>query len=402
MIKRIIFVDDEVMILQALERMLTALSNDWDMTFVESGEKALEIMDKEPQFHVVVSDIRMPGMDGLEFLSEVRKRHPHTVRFALSGHTDSKVLFKASSITHQFLSKPCEPQVLHNLIARAFALRDHLDDGDLKQTLHDMGALPSLPALYKEIMDEITSIKPSLERISAIIQQDVSMSAKLLQIVNSAFVQPGMHISNVHQAVNLLGIDNVKNLVLMVEVVSPLKSAFNTDDFGFDQLWEHSMTVARYAMTISQSESDDEKVAYDAFTAGLLHDVGKLILATKMPEKLHQAFMLARENSISLFQAEKEIFGATHAQVGGYLLELWGLPDPIVEAITWHDYPSLCPEDAYATTNRTGFSTLTAVHVANYFCEDDEFAEAEVDHVHLNMLGLTDRMEDWLNLCFNA
>jgi putative nucleotidyltransferase with HDIG domain len=231
----------------------------------------------------------------------------------------------------------------------------------------------------------------------------VSMSAKLLQIVNSAFLQPGMHISNVKQAVNLLGIDNVKNLVLMVEVVSPLKSAFDTEDFQFDHLWEHSMTVAKYAMAISQSESDDEKVAYDAFTAGLLHDVGKLILATKMPEKFHAAFELARENHISLFQAEKQIFGATHAQVGGYLLELWGLPDPIVEAITWHDYPSLCPEDAYATSSsRTGFSSLTAVHVANYFCEDDEFAEAEVDHVHLSMLGLIDRMEDWLNLCFST
>lgn len=402
--KRAIFVDDEPNLLRGLRRMLLSIRRDWDMTFVESPVEALEIMSAQPAFDVVVTDLTMPEMSGIEFLNEVTKRYPQTVRFVLSGQTDTASLLSASSVTHQFLTKPCDPQVLHNLLARAFSLTESLHGSRIKRTLLEMGALPSMPVIHREIVSEMQSPSPSIARIGAVIEKDAGLTMKLLQIVNAEFVGTGRQILSVAEAVQLLGLENIKSLVLMVEVFSPMQEQDLPEGISLDFLWHRSLTVGDYAMRIAEYETHSEPIAQESFTAALLHKVGMLILATKMTRDFVEVVSRVRSGDTTLSEAERDCFGATHGEIGGFLFDLWGLPDAIVKAVTYYDYPSALPEQLYSVGDENRFTSLTAVHVANYFCADREgmgdiLGGAYLDSDYLNRLGLAERLARWFDLC---
>jgi HD-like signal output (HDOD) protein len=403
-VKRAIFVDDEPNLLRGLRRMLLSIRRDWDMTFVESPVEALEIMSAQPAFDVVVTDLTMPEMSGIEFLNEVTKRYPQTVRFVLSGQTDTASLLSASSVTHQFLTKPCDPQVLHNLLARAFSLTESLHGSRIKRTLLEMGALPSMPVIHREIVSEMQSPSPSIARIGAVIEKDAGLTMKLLQIVNAEFVGTGRQILSVAEAVQLLGLENIKSLVLMVEVFSPMQEQDLPEGISLDFLWHRSLTVGDYAMRIAEYETHSEPIAQESFTAALLHKVGMLILATKMTRDFVEVVSRVRSGDTTLSEAERDCFGATHGEIGGFLFDLWGLPDAIVKAVTYYDYPSALPEQLYSVGDENRFTSLTAVHVANYFCADREgmgdiLGGAYLDSDYLNRLGLAERLARWFDLC---
>lgn len=397
--KRIIFIDDDENIGQAMKRMLRPMRNEWDMVFCTSGEEGLEVMkeaeDREEPFDIVLSDMHMPGMHGSEFLQEVMNRHPHTIRFALSGSPSSSSIIQTASIVHQFLEKPFEPALLMQFITRAFALRDQLEQSGIKQLLLEMGGVPSVPTLYQEIMKEMQCEKPSVDKVAAIIEKDAGMSAKILQIVNSATYGLRQQVTNVVQAATLLGLSNIRNLVLAAEAFRPAEKCDLPGNFNLDTLWNHSLKVASFAKKIVLTESKNQKMADDAFTAGLLHDIGQIILATQKTKEFGEALRIAQDTGKMLIEVEKDIFGATHAEVGGYLMELWGLPDVITEAITFHNIPSGIEDEEFAV--------VTALHVANYFCEggDDDNINmtSSFDTVHIERLELDDRVEEWYDAC---
>lgn len=402
--KRILFVDDDEDVLEGLRLMLQPMQSAWEMCFAESGEQALSMMEEGLPFDIVVAAIQMQGIPGEELLSAVLKRYPKTVRFALSGASDTGASLRSSSLVHQFLTKPCDRDHLRSALARAFALREHLSGCRLKEKLLEMGSLPSMPALYLEVTEEIQSEDPSVARVGEIIEKDPGMSTKVLQIVNSAHMGLRSRVTNIVQAASLLGLNNLRTFVLLAEVFAAFEEDKVSRKISLDNLWNHGLIVGNYSKIIARHETEDKKIVDDSYTAGLLHDVGLLILATRLPEELDEAIGQAKETKVSLFEAEKELFGGTHAEVGGYLLELWGLPDPVVEAITFHDYPSAWPEDRVTHTTEYGFTALTAVHAANYFCGDkdvlkDTEAVTEVDTFHLDRLGLTERLETWWDLC---
>ncbi len=422
--KRILFADDEENVLRGLKRMLRSVRQDWDVMLAESGPKALELMVQCGHVDVVISDMRMPGMDGLEFLTRVKEGYPLTVRFGLSGESDSQTLLRVANLTHQFLSKPCDPQTLCNLLARTLALRDHLNVEGLRKTLLNVGSLPSVPALYEEIVRETQSEAPSVKRIGEIIEKDPAMSAKMLQIVNSAYMGLRHSISDPVHAASLLGLENLKSIVLTVGVFSMAEDKQMPAGFSIDALWNHCLTVSEFARRIAKSEVNTKRVIDDSFTAGLLHDAGQIVLASHLPEQFGEALARSKEMGITLFEAEKKVFEATHAQVGGFLLELWGLPDPIIEAITFHGFPSAFSDDDYggyfvtdevdaelgSTMDLAGsarFTALAAVHAANYFCEDDEVTDGvgvkpEADTFYLDRLELTDCLERWWDICYRS
>ncbi len=392
--RRIIFVDDDENVGQALRRMLRPMRNEWDMEFAASGGEALEKMSAEP-FDIVISDMHMPGMHGADFLGEVMDRYPETIRFALSGSPGSDTVIRTASIVHQFLVKPFDPHLLMQLITRAFALRDQLEKSGIKALLLNMGGVPSVPTLYRQIVQEMQGEKPSVEKVAAIIEKDAGMSAKVLQIVNSGTYGLKQHVSNVVQAAKLLGLSNIRNLVLAAEAFQPAENDTLPPNFRIEALWEHSLRVAAFAKKVMYMETENMRLSDEAFTAGLLHDIGQIVLATKKSDEFGEALRRAQEEGELLIDAEKSIFGATHAEVGGYLLELWGLPDPITEAITFHNIPSGCSEDE--------FCIATALHVANYFAEerDDEgiALTSSLDNVHIERIGLNHRVEEWYDGC---
>ncbi|MFQ5753214.1 MAG: response regulator, partial [bacterium] len=217
--KRILFVDDEVNVLQGLQRMLRSMRNEWQMEFALCGQKALEIMSQTP-FDMIVSDMRMPGMDGAELLNEVMQRYPDIVRIILSGQASKEEIIKSIGPTHQYLPKPCDAEKLKATIARAFAQHDLLKDRKLKELVSRMKSLPSLPSLYLELQKELQSLEVTMAKVGEIISKDVGMTAKILQLINSAYFGLPVHVSSAVHAAKLLGPEIIKSLVLSVQIFS--------------------------------------------------------------------------------------------------------------------------------------------------------------------------------------
>jgi len=333
----------------------------------------------------------MPGMDGAQLLNEVMQRYPKIIRFILSGYSDRETILKSIGPTHQYLTKPCDSETLKNHLKRAFRLRGVLEDSKLRRLVSEVQILPSMPSLYFEIMKELQSPEASLKSLGEIISKDLGMSAKILQLVNSAFFGLPRHIESISQAVGLLGLDTIRPLVLTAHIFSQYDQEA-VKALSLELLWGHSLLVANVAKEIAQREVAEKKLLDDVYMAGMLHDVGKLILACNLPDLYNEVFFLKREESIPLFEAESRVFNATHAHVGAYLLGLWGLPDPIVEAVAFHHEP--------ATSAERSFSSLAAVHVADalayeFSSEPGGTPDGSVDLDYLEEIGMGLKLPLW-------
>jgi putative nucleotidyltransferase with HDIG domain len=389
--KRVLFVDDEVNLREGLRRMSYLLRDEWDMAFAESGVQALALLSKAP-CDVIVSDMRMPGMDGAQLLDEVRQYYPQMVRIILSGHSDREMILRAVGPSHQYLAKPCDIETLLATLTRAYTLRELLVNEDLRRIITAMQTLPSQPAVYAEVVEAVQSPFASLEKIGELIQRDIGMTAKILQLVNSAFFGLRRPISNPVQAIRLLGLETVQALILSGQIFGIFDPS-KVPGLSLDTLWNHSVTVGAYARSLAQEERCTREVIEQACTAGLLHDVGKLVLAVHLPELYKQTLTLIHTENIAAWQAEQMVFKATHAEVGAYLLGLWGLPDGIVEALAYHHNPRHLRE-------HPAFTPLTAVHIADTLTRHMEAGDADsqaesVDLDYLTQIGLGDRLAIW-------
>ncbi len=389
--KNILFVDDEQMVLNGLKRMLRPMRKEWQMTFADSGEKALKIMEEE-HVDVIVSDMRMPGMDGVELLNEVRSRHPEVIRLALSGHSDAEMLLESVRATHQFLSKPCDADTLKSTVDRALGLQALLTREDISMLIARIDALPSLPKLYQEIMQKISSADGSLTNVGEIISKDLGMTAKILQLVNSSFFGLSNHVSSPAQAASLLGLNTIRGLLLTSKVFSEFDNRVSR--LNMDGLWQHSAMVGSLSQAIAQEESLDKKVQDHALMAGMLHDVGKLIFASSLPEEYNRILAPGADQERSLWQLEQETFGCTHAEIGAYLMGIWGLPSTIIEALAYHHYPS------HSTSSSV--SPLLTVHAANVLVNFPEATAEEYqglfDQEYLERLECADHLPGWMEI----
>ena len=382
---QILFVDDEPLVLQGLQRSMRSMRNEWDMAFLDNAAAALAFMAETP-VSVIVSDMRMPVMNGAQLLGEVMKRHPKTVRLILSGHADQELILQCVGSTHQFLSKPCDPEQLRATVRRAMDLESNLKNERLQQLVGRMEHLPSVPSLYSEIVDKMHDPEVVLEDVGAIIAKDAGMTAKMLKLVNSAFFGLRREVSSPAEAVSYLGLDTIKSLVLSMHAFSQFETA-NAAGFSLAAVWNHSMATAAAAKQLTLMETHDRKLMDEAFVAGLLHDAGKIALAFNFPDEYTKIMAQAQANGGDLIRAEQEILGANHADVAGYLLGLWGLPTPVVEAIALHHHPGLSHNDS--------FSPLTAVHVANALLNASPDQSPAVDWKYLERLQCADRLDSW-------
>jgi HD-like signal output (HDOD) protein len=392
--KTLLFVDDEPHVLQGLQRQLRPMRREWEMNFAEGGEKALAFMAEHP-VDIIVTDMMMPGMDGSQLLGEVLKRHPQTVRIILSGQAGSEAILRLVGPAHQYLSKPCNPDELRKAITRALALRDLLGNERLKELTTRIKNLPSLPALQNKLAVELEKNSPSVECIGEIISHDIAMTAKILQLVNSAFFGLAQPINNPVEAAIYLGLNTIHSLVLSSGIFSQYDQT-TCQAFSLEALAQHSWLTGALARRVAHVERQDVKLAEQCFLAGLLHDVGQLILASGLPGEYAEVIAKSREQGLPVWQVEREYFGATHADVGAYLLALWGLSNPITEAVALHHQPSRC-----ATPE---FSPVIAVHAADVFAHEFSRGNTAVplsrlDLAHLASIGLAGRVEAWQAGC---
>jgi HD-like signal output (HDOD) protein len=387
--KRLLFVDDEPLVLQGLRRALHCMREEWDMNFVESGAEALEVLSREV-YDVVITDMRMPRMDGAELLEEVKRRHPAIVRMVLSGQSSRASVLRSISPTHQYMSKPCDPQELKLRLAEAFAMRDLLENQSVKALVSGLKSIPSLPALYDEIMAELRSEDPSLAKIGGIVSKDIAMAAKILQLANSAFIGLRCHVSSPTQAVCMIGLDMVRALVLSVHVFSQFEGRAPAGAH-WSSLWQHSLMVAGLAQRIAAAENCAKLMVDESCTAGLIHDVGKAVLLAEMPREYGAILERIAADPAARMSAEQDRLGCTHAEVGAYLMGIWGLPHPLVHAVAFHDRP--------AASSEKRFSPLTAVHAADAIASPPDAPllnrDIQLDEKYLAELGLSEKLSLW-------
>ena len=356
------------------------------MSFALGGRDAISKMDQQA-FDIVVSDMRMPGVDGAQVLDHAHRFHPETVRIVLSGYSELEGVLRAVPVAHQFLSKPCDAEVLENVVDRSCDLHALIADVRLRSLLGKIDSLPSVPKTYAALVCMLADGKSGAVEVAHVVETDIAMSAKLLQLVNSGFFGLPRRVTSIEQAVVLLGINTVQNLILSVEV---FQSDASPGGIPIESQQRHAMLVGRLAARMLTNKRESE----DAFLAGILHDVGILAFAAVELERLGENLNQAKGSGHRLAEIEQQTLGVTHAEVGAYLLGLWGLPYSIVEAVAHHHQPS--------RVNVHEFDVLAAVHVADALatergsgftrCESDPRA---LDLEWIESKGWSDRVDQW-------
>ncbi len=426
--RRILFVDDDPKEIKRLRKMLRSIRHEWEIESAVSGKEALSFMAKS-HFDVVVSNMHMQKMDGVELQDTVMERYPGTVRIILSEDSDKEKSLQSVKSTHQFLKKPCDADTVKYTIERACKLQDLLRNETLIKTVTGIRKLPSPPRLYSLIMQEMRSSDASLKKVGDIISQDIAMTAKILQLINSAYFGLPRRITDPQQATIFLGIDTLKALVLTFHVFSEFSEDAELCEFSLADMLKHSIMVGRLAKEIAKVELDDTKILEEIYIAGILHDIGKLILL-KLPEQYREVMKCIKSTGFSFVEAEYNVMKTSHAELGAYLLALWGIPDNIVETVAFHNNPSKLLENILSMSIKSNnnyvgeikpensnlkslskekylkeFTTLTSVHLADAMLVQKDWptnttVPTYADMLYLRTLELTDNLSEYLE-CYN-
>ena len=394
--RRILFVDDEPNIQRSLRRILWKMRDAWEMSFVGSGRETLDLL-ASTDMDIIVCDLHMQDMDGIELVTLVKNTYPSMVRIIFSADAHLETSLQTVRLAHQYIAKPVNPDRLVSIIERACMVKNLLHDESLRRHITSLETLPVLPELYTRIVDSLSDPDSSLANVGAIIAKDISMTAKILQIANSAFFGLARQVTKPAEAVVYLGLDIIRALVLTIGIFKQFEDTVVSSTILQD-LYDHSMETGSLAREIALMENLPRIQADNAFTAGLLHDLGKLVMVCDNPDEYTKLLKTSiDQGSFAVQDQEELIFHGGHGSIGGYLIGVWGLPVSIVEAVSFHHSPSDCPP--------MGFDALGAVHVANallhHIRQQGGSVKTEVaglDDAYLEMVGMTDRPNDWLAL----
>ncbi|MEO8704274.1 MAG: response regulator [Kofleriaceae bacterium] len=384
--KRVLFVDDDPEILAGLRNLLYKERKLWDMVFADSGDAALTQLSGQP-FDVVVSDMRMPGMDGATLLSRVKDKFPSTARIMLSGHAEREAIVRALPALHQLLSKPCDATTLRTAIERGFDHAVATRDARVRDVIGRIDNLPTPPDLFFELTRAMTSHTTTLDDVAKIVLRDPALSAKLLQLVNSAYFGSGQKTSSIQHAISLLGTERLRYISLTASVFSAVK----VDPFPELTVRDLQISSARTA-TITRALLANQPGRDEAFAAALLHDVGHVVLITGMTEAYRPVVQRWAADHEAMTVVENDLIGVTHAEVGACLLGLWGLPTPIIEIVRHHHDPGSAPEALRLSA--------AVVHVADVLAHPD--AEDRLDLASLERAGVIDKLPQWRDIARSA
>lgn len=400
--EQVLFIDDDMVLLDGLKRMLRHMRNEWDISFCSSGEAALDIM-RQRCFDVVVSDMRMPGLDGAAVLTAVRELCPNSVRIVLSGQAEFETVLRALVPAHQYIAKPCSPEKLKFILKKSFDSRRFMGCEVLSSFVSNLEKIPGDIEVYERFRSELSKSNVAIEEIARIGSSDISLSLKLLQLANSGFFGSRPAVLEPAAAVVNLGVGLLRRLVLETEIFGDHHMSVDLQD-EIRIMNRHALAVANMSREIATLECEDLQFVDACFTAGLLHDVGKIVLAAFAPNRYTKAFRQSLETPVLLEDEERRVFGASHSEVGSYLMALWGLPEPIVECAAHHHAP--------ATQLPRAFGVTSIVHVTNALqdcIESSEFMHAlqaalprYLDRDYLQQVQGEGRFSSWLSVFQSA
>lgn len=356
--KRILFVDGAFSVLDSLRRMLEPERTRWEMHFELGADLALDQCDLQA-FDLVIADMCLPGTDGATLLGRVRDRHPQAARVIMANPSDAPLASRSASDAYRVLAKPVSRNDLVDTIERIFTLQDLLCTPEIRRTIGHIGGLPSLSASYTALQSAVRDPDISLSRVAAIIEKDVAMTAKVLQLVNSGLFGLAQTISSVNTAVSYLGVETIKNLALASETFRVFVPDACIPRTFLEMMHRHAQRTAVIvaALPLSIKERDA------AIVAALLHDIGQLVLASRMPLPFSSALSLSRERNCSPFEAEESILGISHAEIGAYLLGIWGINGLTVEAVAHHHRPTRIPHQGLDSSAATYLASLIALQL---------------------------------------
>ncbi len=327
---KILFVDDEVNILQALKRMLHTYRQEWEMTFCSNSEDALRLLREQP-YDVLVTDIRMPHVDGSRLLFESFLYQPETMRCVLSGYADRDQAIKVAGTAHQFLSKPCTKDAIECMVQRAQQSSERLPPGEVRRAVARISAVPCRPTVLRELNRELQLEQPNLEVVASLIASDIGMSAKIMQLVASSFFGRCTAVFCPREAVALLGVELIAGLLSEMGIFTPL--LVEKEILDIEALCESSMQEAHAARDASFAVDLNERTASIACISTYLRSVGTIVLAHLFSDQYRQVKQLVAQHGLETEQAEQRILGTTSSNVGGYLLAIWGFPQHVVDAV---------------------------------------------------------------------
>ena len=389
----ILFVDDQPEILNALRRALMQEPDDWEIHVASSGEDALGMMEGI-SYDIIITDIKMPNMDGIDLLETVADMYPSTLRFVLSGYTERDLMYKSIGNVHQFLSKPIDTVHLIESIRKTIALRERPLPEEIQSLVSGLKGLPSLPKNYDDLLKALCTSSVSLAEVSEIIQRDVALTARMMHLVNSSFFGNPVYVSRPAHAVSLLGTEVLKGLVFSSYAFSIYQESAS-QVFSIQDFEQHSLHVGALAKRIAEEENASHFIIDDAYVSGLLHDIGKLIIVSCEPEIYDRVWQYAQDRLTSLAEAEIEKMHTTNAEIGAYLLGIWGFRANVIEAVLYQRNPSSSPS--------AGFTAVTAVHAANQLVKReieglDPSLCGQLDIEYIKRLELGHRVGYWQTL----
>jgi HD-like signal output (HDOD) protein len=390
-VKSILFVDDEAHVLEGLRIVLRKQRAIWNMKFVLSGEAALLELLAAP-YDMVVSDMRMPGMGGGTLLRQVRADYPHIVRVVLSGQPEEDVSRRLFQVAHRFLAKPCLGPDLRQAIDRVFRLQAVLEEPGLRQTVARLGPLPVKPALYGRLVEALEQPEIRIRDLAALIEDESNLASGILDLVRiSGILGVERRPPNIETAIDQLGVEVIKILALMAEILEVHADLPARSGFSLRALRNHNLLAGR----VAQRLLCETPTVHEGFAAAVLQDIGLLVLTRGLPGLFEEIVARARESSRPYDIVERSLLGSGHAEVGAYLLTLWGLPYGIVEAVANHHQP--------ARAGATCLDAVAAVHAAGAFAEDvhpnhvaaDLSVESRLDLDYLDVIGASAELPKW-------
>ena len=363
----------------------------------DSIEKAKSILKSQP-IDLVVSSIKLSDGTGTDLHKYIFENYNSILRFLYSENSDKNIVYQSAGFIHQFMNNDCKPEQFIKIVDNAFGLRNVLANNDLHKRITGITNLPSPPEIYNQLVTEIQKEDPSIRQIAELIKKDISITAQVLHMVNSAFFGLSTHVENPLHAVNLLGIDTIQSMVLTAGVFNLFKDP-GIPGYSIDSIYSNSLAVGTSSRHLANAFGLITKQTEDALMAGMLHDIGKLVMLAHFPEEFKKSIQLSSDKAIPLFEAEKQILGVSDAEIGAYLLSLWGLPNSILEAIALHYTPAKTPSPM---TN-----VLTAVHLGyalNYDIQQNirEKSLSAVDMDYLDKLNLSANVDSLKNFCLSA
>lgn len=351
----ILFIISDEDIIKEIVKNIVPLQNEFDVFFAETAERALQILANN-KIDIVFSSPNIIMSTGSNVLNEIKRLFPEVIRFALASSLDNQQVVQVSPLVHQFIYPPYTTENFKDRIERTLNFQKILKNDKIEELIKNTTNLPTLPEIYIQIEQEVAKPDFSINKIANLIAKDINLTAKILQIVNSAYFGLQREISSINFALTYLGVNIIKSLIFYIHLFSNFKVTSENKKY-LERFWQHSLVVASNSYHLANKYLNEKFEIDSAYTAGVLHDVGKFVLLNTYTYP-QNVILLAEQKTFDNLEAEYEIYECTHAEIGAYLLGLWGFPPQIVEAVAYHHQPS--------SMNKNQLNFATIIHLADF------------------------------------